>query len=147
MEVRMNVRRALVLLALMIGAPAAQAADLPGPIVIKGPIQTTDPCADPEVLRGITDRFAWAETRTWHRGFIMASLMNPRSSNHAFYEPGIIPRHYCMADSQMTDGAGRTVYYTIEIGQGFASIGNTVDFCVIGLDPWHVHDEACRTVR
>ena len=35
----------------------------------------------------------------------------------------------------------------LEFGQGFATIGNYVDFCVVGLDPWHVHDEACRTVR
>ena len=52
-----------------------------------------------------------------------------------------------MADAVMTNGDYRVVYYTIEHGVGFAGIGSSVDFCVLGLDPWHVHDGACRTVR
>ena len=52
-----------------------------------------------------------------------------------------------MADATMTNGVPHTVFYAIEFGQGFASIGNYVNFCVLGLDPWHIYDEACRTVR
>ena len=131
----------------VLGAASAQAADLPGPIVIHEAIAAENPCADRAVLSRIADRFAWAEKNTWHRGFVMATLQNGRNSNHPFFEPGIVRREYCMADSVMTDGHAHTVYYAIEFGVGFASIGNYVDFCVLGLDPWHVHDEACRTVR
>ena len=35
----------------------------------------------------------------------MASLENPRLSGHPFYEPGIIKREYCIADSFMTNGS------------------------------------------
>ena len=133
--------------AFMAGALSAEAADLPGPILIKGRIAVDTACADQQVLGRIVERFDWAEAHTWHRGFTMASLQNPRLSGHPYFEPGIIPRQYCMADSQMTNGNMHIVYYAIEFGQGFASIGNYVDFCVLGLDPWHVHDEACRTVR
>ncbi len=134
-------------LVLAVGPAASQAADLPGPIAIRAPIQAASPCADANVLARIVERFAWAEQNTWHRGFAMASLANGRFSGHPFFEPGIVRRDYCVADSVMTDGSGRTVYYAIEYGVGFASLGNYVDFCVLGLDPWHVHDEACRTVR
>ena len=140
-------RRLLVVLATILAANVVSAADLPGRIVIRQPIQTHNPCADAHVLGRIADRFAWAEQNTWHRGFVIASLTNARPGDHPFFEPGLIKRNYCVADAAMTDGTTRPVFYAIEYGVGFASLGNYVDFCVLGLDPWHVHDEACRTVR
>jgi hypothetical protein len=140
-------RRLLCALALALGSTSGEAADLLGPIAIREPIQAVNPCADANVLRRIAQRFARAERETWHRGFVMASLANGRDSGHPFFEPGLIKRDYCVADSVMTNGSAHSVYYAIEYGVGFASIGNYVDFCVLGLDPWHVHDEACRTVR
>ena len=140
-------RRVLAALAALMAAGPAASADLPGPIVIRQPIQAEKPCADRNVLGRIADRFAWAERNTWHRGFVMASLANPRPSDHPYFEPGLIKRDYCVADASLTDGSVRPVFYVIEHGVGFASLGNYVDFCVLGLDPWHIYDEACRTVR
>ena len=143
----MRVRRVVAAIGLVFAAGSAQAADLPGPILIETPIAADEPCADTEVLERIADRFALAERKTWHRGFVMASIGNGRDSGHPYFEPGIIRRDYCRADSVMTNGRSHAVYFTIEYGAGFASIGNYVDFCVLGLDPWHIYDEACRTVR
>jgi hypothetical protein len=140
-------RRLLCSLALALGCTSGEAADLPGPIAIRAPIQAENPCGDANVLTRIAQRFAWAERNTWHRGFIMASLANGRESGHPYFEPGLIRRDYCVADSVMTNGSAHSVFYAIEYDVGFASIGNYVDFCVLGLDPWHIHDEACRTVR
>ena len=140
-------RLVVVALVAIATAAAASAADLPGTIVIRQPIQAENPCADDHVLGRIVERFAWAERHTWHRGFVIDSLANPRRGDHPYFEPGLIKRDYCVADGFMTDGSVRPVYYAIEYGVGFASLGNYVDFCVLGLDPWHVHDEACRTVR
>lgn len=136
---------ALIVAGLFSGAAAA--ADLPGPILVPGALAVDGACASERVTGRIMARFDWAERRTWRRGFTMAALADPRPSGHPFVEPGIIERSYCMADATMSDGSMATVYYAIEYGQGFASLGNYVDFCVLGLDPWHVHDEACRTVR
>jgi hypothetical protein len=147
MENRMSIGRVLASFGFVVAAASVQAADLPERVVINAPIRAENPCADPVVLGGIMDRFAWAETKTWRRGFVMAFLGNARDGNHPFDEPGLILRTYCVADSVMTDTTRRPVFYAIERGQGFASIGNYVDFCVEGLDPWRVHDEACRTVR
>ena len=143
----MFLRAILAVLSLASGAVPAWAADLPERIVIRKPIATNNPCADPHVRGRIVERFDWSERHTWHRGLTMASLENGRLGEHPFYEPGIIHREYCKADARMSNGSNRTVYFTIEFGQGLATIGNYVDFCVLGLDPWHVHDEACRTVR
>ena len=139
--------RVLMGLAAVMSAESTLAADLPGAIIIRQPIQVESPCADAHVLGRIMDRFAWAERNTWHRGILMTSLQNARPGDHPYFEPGLVKRDYCVADGFMSDGSARMVYYAIEYGVGFASIGNYVDFCVLGLDPWHVHDEACRTVR
>jgi hypothetical protein len=47
----------------------------------------------------------------------------------------------------MTNGMPYAVFYVIEHGLGFAGLGRDIDFCVLGLDPWHIHDGDCRTVR
>ena len=143
----MLARCLLALFVVCAGSPGVRAADLPAPFQVRPPVAADNPCGDTRVLTGITKRFAWAEQTTWHRGFVMAALHNARPSDHRYYEPGLILRRYCQADSAMSNGLRRQVYYVIEVGQGFASVGNTVDFCVLGLDPWHIYDEACRTVR
>jgi len=139
--------RSLAVAAMLACAGFAQAADAPGYRMAPGPAAHGGPCADSWVLGSIQGRFAYAERRTWRRGFVMQALTNPRPSGHPYAEPGLIARDYCMADAIMTNGDIRTVYYAVEHGVGFAGIGGYVDFCVLGLDPWHVHDGACRTVR
>jgi hypothetical protein len=140
-------QRIVAALAFATASGLAQAADLPGRIAVPERLEAATACASPHVVGRILERFAWAERTTWHRGFVMASLDNPRLSGHPYFEPGLIRRDYCMADSLMTNGSAYTVYYAIEYGVGFASIGNYVDFCVLGLDPWRVHDGGCRTVQ
>ena len=145
----MGVRRlALALASLIVSAAAAHAADLqayrPGEVRAVPAIAT--PCADRGVLTYIAKNFAWAERNTWHRGFVIADLDNPRF-RYVFDEPTMIPKIRCEADVVMTNGTRSTLYYEIQKGQGFASIGDRVLYCVVGLDPWHIYNEACRVVR
>lgn len=67
------------------------------------------------------------------------------------YEPKENPvgiaRHYCGATALLSDGQSRSVWYLIEEGQGFASLGNNVEACVEGFDLWRVYDGRCRTLR
>jgi hypothetical protein len=132
-------------LALLFGLTSAQAADYGGQAA--SPMMMHDDCGSSGVLGRIKSRFAYAERNTWHRGFVIASIGNPRPSGHPFAEPGWVKRDYCRADTVMSDGSAHPVFYVVEHGLGFAGIGRDVDFCVPGLDPWHVHDGDCRTVR
>ena len=119
-------------------------------MVVKPPpamMRASSSCGDFGVLGHIKGRFASTERHTWHRGFVMAKIDNPRPSAHPYAEPGFVKRDYCMADSVMTNGRSYPVYYVVEHGLGFAGIGRNIDFCVPGLDPWRVHDGDCRTVR
>jgi hypothetical protein len=133
--------RFLFVLSLWTG-PGFAADYAPAPVVVQDA-----ECMDAGAINRIIDRFAWAERTQWHRGFVIETISNPRPSGHPFAEPGLVHRDYCIADSVMTNGSLHSIFYTIERGLGFAGVGRNVDFCVLGLDPWHVHDGNCRTVR
>jgi hypothetical protein len=104
-------------------------------------------CARPGVVSGVISRFNWAERNTFKRGFELAALANPRANPDPVLNVGVIPKRYCVAEAMMTNGMRTTAYYVVAMGQGLASIGNGLDFCLLGLDPWRVHDGECRTVR
>lgn len=141
-------RLVLALSTLASFAAPASAADLgayrPAEVIARPAVE--DPCGKPAVLSYITRNFAWAERHTWRRGFTIAALENPRF-RYIDADPTTIPKRRCEADVAMTNGWRSTVYYEIQDGQGFASIGDRVLYCVVGLDPWHIYNEACRVVR
>lgn len=59
-----------------------------------------------------------------------------------------IGRRYCAAKATLSDGHVRDVWYLVEEGQGFASIGDNVEFCVAGFDRWLVYNSPwCRVLR
>ncbi len=126
-------------------APAADLSVRMGPAAAVALVET--PCSRPKVIGRILERFAWAERHTWQRGFVMQRIDYPRLRPDEHQAIRMIPTTFCEGSAVMTDGSVRTVYYTIEEQTGFASIGTGIDFCVLGLDPWYVHDAACRTVR
>lgn len=127
-------------------AASAQAAD-PAARSPAPHVQADALCADPGVLSAIVSRFNWAERNTFKRGIEVAALANPRPNRDPVLNVGVIPKRYCLADATMTNGRRSTAYYVVSLGQGFASIGNGLDFCILGFDPWRVHDWQCRTVR
>jgi len=104
-------------------------------------------CADARMLARISKRFAWAERNTWQRGYQIADIEAPRLRYVVFKGPSMIRHRHCRATALMTNGTRRTLFYTLSAGMGFASIGNGVDFCLAGLDPWRVHGAACRSLR
>jgi hypothetical protein len=104
-------------------------------------------CESERVLSDIVRRFGWAERRTWHRGFEIDEIISPRLRYQVTRGPTSIWHDHCTARAVMTDGTTRKIYYTVERGMGFASIGNYVRFCIVGLDPWRVYGAYCSTVR
>jgi len=154
-------RLVLLLLALLL-APPSLAADVapeepPPPAVTR----TTPPyvfppglfnkipvaCDDRRVLGYIVSNFAWAEKRTWRRGFFIRYIENPRLRYKAFDGPSIIRHRHCQAEALMTNGQRYPIYYIVEDEMGLASIGDRTTYCVLGLDRWRIYDSACRTLR
>ena len=107
----------------------------------------TPRCQEQSVLNWISSNFAWAERNQWQRGFVIDEIMSPQLRYQVNFGPTTIPHDHCQAEALMTDGRVWRVYYTVERGVGFASIGDKIRYCIIGLDPWHVYGAACSTVR
>ena len=131
-------------------AGAASAADTSGGSAVSpAPLaaEADSLCAAPGVLSGVISRFNWAERNTFKRGFELSALTNPRANPDPVLNVGVIPKRYCVAEAMMSNGTRSTAYYVVLMGQGLAGIGNGLDFCILGLDPWRVHDGECRTVR
>lgn len=106
-------------------------------------------CSQSWVLRAITHRFR-------HQVTHVPNLPNVGIANfYGIYEQRYLPsdedhpigRTYCGATVALSDGYNRDIWYLIEEGQGFAGVGDNVEFCVAGFDRWYVYNGACRVLR
>ncbi|KQZ96494.1 hypothetical protein ASD64_16880 [Mesorhizobium sp. Root157] len=106
-------------------------------------------CSTPSVLNRITNRFD-------HQVHNVPNLPDVAITDFSRIhlhrslpasERWPIARHYCGATVTLSDGHDRDIWYLIEEGQGLASIGDNVEFCVSGFDRWMVYNGACRVLR
>ena len=106
-------------------------------------------CAEEKFLGKIQKRFRYQVTHVpglpdvaiEHFSNIREKRFEPEDERHP------ISRRYCEADIILSNGHSRDIWYLIETDQGFASIGDNVEFCVDGFDRWHVYNGACRVLR
>lgn len=129
--------------ALLAGAPAS-AADM-----VRVDRYESGICANRNVLGTISHRF---DHQVRHvPGLPQVGIVDFYGARETRYLPQTerhpIARRYCSATVQLSDGAQRTVWYLIEYGMGFASLGANVEFCVSGFDRWHVYNGSCRVLR
>lgn len=106
-------------------------------------------CSQSWVLRAITHRFR-------HQVTHVPNLPNVAIADfYGIHERRYLPsdedhpigRTYCGATVALSDGYNRDIWYLIEEGQGFAGVGDNVEFCVAGFDRWYVYNGACRVLR
>ncbi len=127
----------------VLGAPAPTSA---GPLDLL--VSPSFPqCHDEKVLGKIVKRFNWAEDYNWKRGFYLKDIERVRERVVQDGEHRLIPRRYCRAHAQLTNGRHPTLYYLIEGGQGFAGNSFNVEFCLGGYDRWNEYDGSCRVLR
>ena len=105
-------------------------------------------CGDSAVLGVIDRNFDYRDAHYLHAGLDIVDL---RAAREVGYRPSdethLIGRTYCEATAVMNDHRARPVWYLIESTMGFAGIGDNVEYCVAGLDPWHVYGAYCTSVR
>jgi len=127
-------------------AHSAMAADLP--VDPEADFVSEDVCAQPGYLSTIAKRFQRYDPAYYQTGLSIVHFGHARTTR---YEPEtetfLIPRLYCQVPAVMSDGRERTVFYLIEYGVGFSSIGDNLEFCISGLDRWHVYGSHCHSVR
>lgn len=126
---------------------AAPAADLGAAPVARYDLY--HPCGEARVLNRIMRRFDHQVRNVPGLPLVSISAFDNIAEHR--YLPAIpdrpIARRYCNASVWLSDGNRRHIWYLIESGQGFAGIGDNVEFCVDGFDRWNVYDGHCRVLR
>lgn len=125
--------------------PMVQAADL----AVYSDSAYSGACSTGWVLGTIRHRFAYQVRHVPHLPDVAITDFQNIHENRYLprHEEWPIGRTYCGATVILSDGDARDIWYLIEQGQGFASIGNNVEFCVAGFDRWYVYNGRCRVLR
>ena len=108
---------------------------------------TVPPCDSQQVLANVAQRFAYADTHTFHWGLSIRHVTSIAETPEVIRSRSVIARRYCRGVAWMSDGSHSQVYYLIESHQGFASYGYRVQSCLPAYDPWHVYDSWCRAAQ
>lgn len=135
---------AAFVMALSGAAPTAQAADIVG---VYGTLDSI--CDHKNVRTTIQKRFRYQVTHVPNLPNV--DIVDFLGASQTRYQPATaispIERRYCRATARLSDGRDRSIWYVIEYGQGFASIGDNVEFCLSGFDRWNVYNGSCRVLR
>jgi capsid protein len=127
------------------GASSVQAADLS----VGSDYSDPGICGNAAVLNRITSRFSYQVRHV--PNLPQVAITDFQRIHEHRYEPADenhpIGRRYCGATVVLSDGGDRDIWYLIEEGMGFASIGDNVEFCVSGFDRWYVYNGRCRVLR
>src|SRR3954452_12522091 len=98
-------------------------------------------------LGKITSRFAEKESTFWNSALQITGYDRVHEVAFRPWQSDNIPRRYCAATAMVSDGKPRPVYYSIVEDGGFASFGDGVEFCVVGLDRNWAYNPACKAAR
>jgi hypothetical protein len=104
-------------------------------------------CDDPGVLSWITSSFGGKESEYWNSPLQIEGYDRIREIGFRANGAAYIPRRYCVARATLNDGRRHLVVYQVQEDLAFASIGDGVEWCVIGLDRNLAYAPACSALR
>jgi hypothetical protein len=98
-------------------------------------------------LSRIANDFQDKESTFWNSSLTITGFGNIHEIAFRPWQSDNIPRRYCTGSVMVSDGKVRTVNYSIIEDGGFASYGDGVEFCVVGLDRNWAYNPACRAAK
>lgn len=136
-----------VALTAVVSGPASAANHLEKNFWLKGPRYDSNlpPCE--AMLLEIGAKFIGKERGFWNSNLWIVNYTNVREIAYRPWASGNIPRRFCTAQAEISDGTMRTVNFSVIEDGGFAGMGEGVEFCVIGLDRNWAFNPACRMAR
>jgi hypothetical protein len=114
---------------------------------LKGPRYDSKVSPCDAFLEEIAQNFVTKEARFWNSKLYITGFTDVREIAFRPWQSGNIPRRYCTAQVAISDGKVRTMNFSIIEDGGFASIGDGVEFCIVGLDRNWAFNPACRMAR
>lgn len=104
-------------------------------------------CTDPSILGNIRSKVDTADAGVLKAGLSLGAIDRITQTHSGQDDPSPYARRYCEARATLSNGRQTTLYYLLEQEAGFASVTWNVEFCLLGYEPWYVHDGRCHTVR
>lgn len=141
--------KTLVSLLLALGTTLAMAMPSSAADYLASAPMQTSVCNEHRVLSRIVSRFEHADATFLQTGLSIEDFSNIRQTRYeGLTDKNLVERHYCKAFANMTDSQARPVWYLVETRMGYAGIvGDSIDYCVAGLDPWNVYGAECRSLQ
>jgi hypothetical protein len=104
-------------------------------------------CDEDWTLGRIRARFNEKENVYWTSGLGIRGFANIRETAYRPAPANSIPRRYCSAVIEVSDGAKRPLYYSISEGGGMFGSVYGVEWCIVGLDRNMAYGPNCRAAR
>lgn len=108
-------------------------------------------CTDTKMLKTIQSRFRHQAKHMLHQPQLsivdFVRVHESRFLPQDVHRARPIPRRYCVGTALLNNGHHRKIWFLIEGGAGFASLGANVEFCLSGFDRWNVYNGACRVLH
>jgi len=98
-------------------------------------------------LPAIASQFWEKESTFWNSSLQITGFSDVHETAFRPWQSDNIPRRYCTGRAMMNDGKMRTVHFSLIEDGGFASNGDGVEWCVVGLDRNWAYNPACRAAR
>ncbi|HET7805023.1 MAG TPA: hypothetical protein VFL53_12320 [Pseudolabrys sp.] len=98
-------------------------------------------------LNVIASRFAQKEGRFWNSNLQILGFDRVRETAFRPWAPETVPRRYCSAVAQVSDGRHHTVHYAIIEDGGIIGMFWGVEWCVVGLDRNWAYNPACKMAQ
>ncbi len=105
------------------------------------------PCDNPSTLNKIVGRFGAKEGHFWKSDLRILGFEQIRETAFRPWAPNAIPRRFCSAVVEVSDGVKRPIHYAIGEDTGMIGAYNGVEWCVVGLDRNFAFSPGCRMAR
>jgi len=142
--------RSLLAIAIIAGSavsPVSAAGWLEKGIYLIGPRYDGVLPACEAALDVIAHRFAQKEGRFWNSNLQILGFDRVRETAFRPWAEQTVPRRYCSAVAQVSDGRNHTVHYAIIEDAGMIGMFWGVEWCVVGLDRNWAYNPACKMAR
>src|SRR4029077_5482171 len=95
----------------------------------------------------IAQRFAQKEGRFWNSNLQILGFDRVRETAFRPWAQQTVPRRFCSAVAQVSDGRHHTVHYSIIEDGGMIGMFWGVEWCVVGLDRNWAYNPACKMAQ
>jgi hypothetical protein len=104
-------------------------------------------CDDQWALNKIAARFGEKESTFWNSPLAIQSFELVRETAFRPWAVNSIPRRFCSAVVNVSDGRKHAIHYSIAEDTGMIGMTWGVEWCVVGLDRNWAYNPACKMAR